>query len=195
MDGRGSAPAPFGWMDGRMDGWMEGRQTGIAGGGQLHFEEEEEARRPPSPYLTPDERDDWRTQDGLMAGWGPGGWMDGWKGAKQELPAAANYTLKRKKRKRAGPLWMDGRVDGWRGPGGWEPWGRACPGPREKHRVRPWHHSAPKCVIYERNTASWAKHCQWLRAPPSTEKRRRVSDFIGILTKIRFPSLRAYTSI
>ena len=79
-------------MDGRMDGWMAGRQTGIAGGGQLHFEEEEEARRPPFGWM-----------DGRMDGWGPGGWMDGCKGAKKELPAAANYTLKRK-RKRAGPL-------------------------------------------------------------------------------------------
>ena len=57
-----------------------------------------------------------------MAGWGPGGWMDGWKGAKQELPAAANYTLKRKKRKRAGPLWMDGWVDGWMGAGRMDGW-------------------------------------------------------------------------
>ena len=50
-----------------MDGWMEGRQTGIAGGGQLHFEEEEEARRPPL--------------DGWMNGWTDGGRADGSLGA------------------------------------------------------------------------------------------------------------------
>ena len=55
---------------------LGGPGSGDGNPGGLKVKAAARRRRPPSPYLTPDERDDWRTQDGLMAGWGPGGWMD-----------------------------------------------------------------------------------------------------------------------
>ena len=53
---------------------LGGPGSGDGNPGGLKVKAAARRRRPPSPYLTPHEREDWRTQDGLMAGWD---WADG----------------------------------------------------------------------------------------------------------------------